>query len=60
MTTPTLNDIRLNPVLLGVLESRARHARSEAVNNLIVALIEDIRLRLAHKPGLGSLTARMG
>lgn len=64
MTTPTaipsLDDIRINPDLMHVLEVRARRARSQAMGNLIVALIEGIRQRLAHKPGLGNLTARMG
>jgi hypothetical protein len=60
MTTPTLEDIRINPEVLGVLEARARRARAEAVGNLIVALIEGLRQRLEHKPGLGNLTARMG
>lgn len=60
MTTPTLEAIRINPDLLGVLEARARRARAEAVGNLIVALIANLRQRLEHKPGLGNLTARMG
>lgn len=60
MTTPTLEDIRVNPEVLGVLEARARRARAEAVGNLIVALIGNLRRRLEHKPGLGNLTARMG
>lgn len=60
MTTPTIEEIRVNPEVLGVLEARARRARAEAMGNLIVALIEGLRQRLAHKPGLGNLTARMG
>lgn len=60
MTTPTLEEIRVNPEVLGVLEARARRARAEAVGNLILALIGTLRQRLEHKPGLGNLTARMG
>lgn len=60
MTTPTIEEIRVNPEVLGLLEARARRARAEAIGNLIVALIEDLRQRLEHKPGLGNLTARMG
>jgi len=60
MTTPTLEAIRINPEVLGVLEARARRARAEAMGNLIVALIANVRERLAHKPGLGTLIARMG
>lgn len=60
MTTPTIEEIRVNPEVLGVLEARARRARAEAVGNLIVALIEGLRQRLEHKPGLANLTARMG
>ena len=30
------------------------------MGNLIVALIEGLSQRLAHKPGLGKLIARMG
>jgi hypothetical protein len=46
--------------MLGILEARARRARAEAIGNLIVALIEGLRQRLEHKPGLGNLTTRMG
>lgn len=60
MTTPTIEEIRINPEVLGLLEARARRARAEAIGNLIVALFEGLRQRLAHKPGLGNLTARMG
>ncbi len=60
MTTPTIEEIRVNPEVLGVLEARARRARAEAIGNLIVALIEGLRQRLEHKPGLGNLTTRMG
>jgi len=60
MTTPTIEEIRVNPEVLGLLEARARRARAEAIGNLIVALIEGLRQRLEHKPGLGNLTARMG
>lgn len=60
MTTPTLEQIRVNPEVLGVLQARARRARAEAMGNLIVALFEDLRQRLEHKPGLGNLTTRMG
>lgn len=60
MTTPTLEEIRINPEVLGVLEARARRARAEAMGNLIVALIEGLRQRLTPKPGLGNFTARMG
>jgi len=60
MTTPTIEDIRINPDLLGVMEVRARRARAEAMGNLIVALIGNLRQRLEHRPGLGNLTARMG
>lgn len=60
MTTPTIEEIRINPEALGVLQARARRARAEAMGNLIVALIEGIRQRFALKPGLGKLIARMG
>lgn len=60
MTTPTIEEIRINPDMLGILEARARRARAEAIGNLIVALIENVRPRLEHKPGLGNLTTRMG
>lgn len=60
MTTPTIEEIRVHPEVLGVLEARARRARAEAIGNLIVALIGNVRKRLEHKPGLGNLTARMG
>lgn len=60
MTTPTLEQIRVNPEVLGVLQARARRARAEAMGNLIVALIEGLRQRLERKPGLGNLTTRMG
>ncbi len=60
MMTPTLEDIRVNPEVLGVLQARARRARAEAMGNLIVSLIEGLRQRFAAKPGLGNLTARMG
>lgn len=60
MTTPTLEQIRINPEVLGVLQARARRARAEAMGNLIVALIEGLHRRIAAKPGLGNLTTRMG
>ena len=60
MTTPTLEEIRINPEVLGVLQARARRARAEAMGNLIVALFEGLRRRVAAKPGRGNLTARMG
>ncbi len=43
MKTPTIEALRVNPELLGVLQARARRARAEAVHSLIVRLV----LRLA-------------
>jgi len=36
----TIEAVRINPEILGVLQARARRARSEAVHSLIVRLIE--------------------
>ncbi|MGQ0510395.1 MAG: RSP_7527 family protein [Betaproteobacteria bacterium] len=60
MTTPTIQEIRIHPDAMSLLEANARRARAEAMGNLIVALIEGLRQRFAHKPGLGNLIGRMG
>ena len=46
MKTVTIEAIRIDPDLLGVLEARARRARAEAVGNLIVRLIHRLAARL--------------
>ena len=46
MKTVTLEAIRINPELLGILEARARRARAQAVGNLIVRLIQRLTPRL--------------
>jgi hypothetical protein len=60
MTTPTIEELRIHPDSMSLLEANARRARAEAMGNLIVALIEGLRERFEHKPRLGNLTARMG
>lgn len=53
MKTPTVEAIRINPELLGVLQARARRARAEAVNNLVVRLVQRLTPRLdAHRWGV--------
>lgn len=59
-TVPTLEELRINPELLGVMIARARRARSQAVGNAFVALLAGARKRLSPKPGLGKLITRMG
>ena len=36
----TIQSVRINPEILGVLEARAKRARAQAVHSLIVRLIE--------------------
>ena len=40
MKTITIQSVRINPEILGVLEARARRARAQAVHSLVVRLIE--------------------
>jgi hypothetical protein len=59
-TTPTLEELRLDPEILGVMIARARRARSQAIGNAFLALLTGARKRLSPKPGLGKLITRMG
>ena len=59
-TTPTLEELRVNPEILEVMIARARRARSQAIGNAFVALLTDARKRLSPKPGVGKLIPRMG
>lgn len=45
--TPTLQDLRLDPDLLGVLKARAHRARSEAIANSFVRLFGGLKARAA-------------
>jgi hypothetical protein len=60
MKTPTLEELRVNPEILGLMIARAHRARSQAVGNAFVALLSGIKKRLTPKAGLSKLITRMG
>ena len=50
MKTITIQSVRINPEILGVLEARARRARAQTVHSLIVRLIERLTPRGSGHP----------
>lgn len=50
MKTVTIEAIRINPDLLGVLQARARRARAEAVHSLLARLIHRFTPRVDLRP----------
>jgi hypothetical protein len=52
METVTLNQLRINPELIGILQARARRARAQAIHNAVLQLATAIRDRLARRGSL--------
>jgi hypothetical protein len=59
-TTPSLEELRIDPEILQVMIARARRARSQAIGSAFLGLFTGIRKHLSAKPGLGKLITRMG
>lgn len=50
MKTVTIEAIRINPEILGVLQARARRARSAAVHSLVARLFKRLTPQLDARP----------
>ena len=60
MTPITIESVRINPEILGVLHTRAKRARAQAMRSLAVRLIEWLGSRASGHAGRNPSAIRWG